>query len=164
MSWKPRWAAKIGGGITVSGLPQSQGEWQAYPWLSSQGFTYESPDEQALPRASRWSTAGWRREYLSKEATTWDQTVPFQQFLAGQSLFAANGNWQIALADSDATFEYGGSTACRRVRPGPSEAKVRASEPSRRTGARMAVPDSSTYYSAEGQSLQQSNPSARSGP
>src|SRR5690606_15379329 len=27
-------------GITLSALPQSQGEWQAYPWLSSAGFDY----------------------------------------------------------------------------------------------------------------------------
>jgi multiple sugar transport system substrate-binding protein len=93
-------------GITVSGLPQSQGEWQAYPWLSSQGFTYESPDEQALTEGFAMVNSWVEKGYLSKEATTWDQTVPFQQFLAGKSLFAANGNWQIALAESDATFEY----------------------------------------------------------
>lgn len=93
-------------GITVSGLPQSQGEWQAYPWLSSQGFTYESPDQQALTDGFAMVHDWVEKGYLSREATTWDQTVPFQQFLAGQSLFAANGNWQIALAESDATFEY----------------------------------------------------------
>lgn len=93
-------------GITLSGLPQSQGEWQAYPWLSSQGFTYENPDEQALTDGFAM-VAGWvEKGYLSKEATTWDQTVPFQEFLAGKSLFAANGNWQIAAAEADASFEY----------------------------------------------------------
>lgn len=69
-------------GITVSGLPQSQGEWQAYPWLSSQGFTYESPDEQALAEGFAMANGWVENGYLSKEATTWDQTVPFQQFLA----------------------------------------------------------------------------------
>ena len=93
-------------GITVSGLPQSQGEWQAYPWLSSQGFTYESPDEQALTDGFALARSWVEKGYLSQEATTWDQTVPFQQFLAGKSLFAANGNWQISLAESDASFEY----------------------------------------------------------
>lgn len=93
-------------GITLSGLPQSQGEWQAYPWLSSQGFSYESPDEQALTDGFAMVHDWVEKGYLSKEATTWDQTVPFQQFLAGESLFAANGNWQMGTAEADATFEY----------------------------------------------------------
>lgn len=100
-------AQEIGlAGITLSGLPQSQGEWQAYPWLSSQGFTYESPDEQALTAGFAMVNEWVEKGYLSREATTWDQTVPFQQFLAGESLFAANGNWQIAAAEADASFEY----------------------------------------------------------
>src|SRR5699024_7162225 len=36
------------GGITLTGLPNTQGEWQAYPWLTNAGFTYENLDEQAL--------------------------------------------------------------------------------------------------------------------
>ena len=44
--------------------------------------------------------------YLSREASTWDQTVPFQQFAAGASAFAVNGNWQIAAA-KEASFAYG---------------------------------------------------------
>lgn len=94
-------------GITMSGLPQSQGEWQAYPWLSNEGFTYESPDAAplgaALERISGWVEDG----YLSREVTTWDQTVPFQQFTSGGVAFAENGNWQMAAAESDADFEYG---------------------------------------------------------
>lgn len=94
-------------GITVSGLPQSQGEWQAYPWLTAEGFDYESPDaealEAALARARGWVERGW----LSQQATTWDQTVPFQEFTAGQTAFAENGNWQLGAAAADAGFEYG---------------------------------------------------------
>src|SRR5699024_8415183 len=61
-------AQEIGlAGITLSGLPQSQGEWQAYPWLSSHGFTYESPQEQPLTEAFAWvhawvSRAGCRKK------------------------------------------------------------------------------------------------------
>lgn len=139
-------------GITVSGLPQSQGEWQAYPWLSSQGFTYESPDEQALAEGFAMANGWVENGYLSKEATTWDQTVPFQQFLAGQSLFAANGNWQIALAESDATFEYA-------VVPLPvgETGQVYLGGEGQAVGAFSQNPElawqylTSTYYSAEGQ-------------
>jgi len=94
-------------GITLSGLPQSQGEWQAYPWISSEGFTYDDPQADALAaglsRVRGWVDNGW----LSQEAVTWDQTVPFQQFAAGRTAFAANGNWQMGTAASDADFEYG---------------------------------------------------------
>src|SRR5690625_132460 len=94
-------------GITLSALPQSQGEWQAYPWLSSEGFTYENLDEEALA-AGFARVRGWIEEgYLSQEAVTWDQTVPFQQFTAGEVAFAENGNWQIGAAEADADFEYG---------------------------------------------------------
>lgn len=95
------------GGITLSGLPNSQGEWQAYPILSEAGFNYESPDEAALTegleRVRGWVDEGW----LSQEAVNWDQTVPFQEFAAGNYAFALNGNWQQGTAAADADFEYG---------------------------------------------------------
>ncbi|MBO1752643.1 extracellular solute-binding protein [Actinotalea sp. BY-33] len=94
-------------GITLSALPQSQGEWQAYPWLSAEGFSYTDPDpetlEAGLARVRAWVDNGW----LSQEAVTWDQTVPFQQFASGDVAFAENGNWQLGTAASDADFEYG---------------------------------------------------------
>jgi multiple sugar transport system substrate-binding protein len=102
-------AAKEAGheGITLSGLPQSQGEWQAYPWLTSHGFDYSNPTEEDLA-AGLAMAHGWvEKGYLSKEATTWDQTVPFQQFTSGGVAFAANGNWQMGAAEADADFEYG---------------------------------------------------------
>jgi ABC-type glycerol-3-phosphate transport system substrate-binding protein len=139
-------------GITLSGLPQSQGEWQAYPWLSSQGFTYESPDEQALADGFAMVNDWVEKGYLSKEATTWDQTVPFQQFLAGEALFAANGNWQIAAAEADASFEY-------TVVPLPvgETGQVYLGGEGQAVGAFSQNPElawqylTSTYYSAEGQ-------------
>lgn len=95
------------GGITLSALPNSQGEWQGYPWLSSAGFTYDSPNETALADGlSR--IRGWVEDgYLTQEAVTWDQTVPFQQFATGKFAFAENGNWQMGTAASDAKFNYG---------------------------------------------------------
>ena len=94
-------------GITLSGLPQSQGEWQAYPWLSAEGVDDEHLDagalEAGLARVRGWVDNGW----LTQEAVTWDQTVPFQQFSAGGVAFAENGNWQIGAAEADAQFEYG---------------------------------------------------------
>jgi len=139
-------------GITLSGLPQSQGEWQAYPWLSSQGFTYDSPDEQALTDGFAMVNNWVEQGYLSKEATTWDQTVPFQQFLAGESLFAANGNWQIAAAEADASFEY-------TVVPLPvgETGQVYLGGEGQAVGAFSQNAElawqylTSTYYSAEGQ-------------
>jgi len=102
-------AAKAAGkqGITLSALPQSQGEWQAYPWLSAEGFTYKNRDQTAmtagLTRVHSWVDKG----YLSKAAVTWDQTVPFQQFTTGNVAFAENGNWQAGTAASSAKFKYG---------------------------------------------------------
>lgn len=102
-------AAKDAGyeGITLSALPQSQGEWQAYPWLTSQGFDYSSPNEEDLAAGLAMAHSWVEDGYLSKEATTWDQTVPFQQFTAGGVAFAENGNWQMGAAEADADFEYG---------------------------------------------------------
>ncbi|MFB7892820.1 extracellular solute-binding protein [Microbacterium sp. NPDC056044] len=93
-------------GITLTGKPGLESQWQGFPWFTSEGFSYG--DAQAEPMANTyamlqdWVDSG----YLSKEATTWDQTVPFQEFAAGSSLFAVNGNWQIAAAQ-EAAFEYG---------------------------------------------------------
>jgi multiple sugar transport system substrate-binding protein len=101
-------AAKKAGykGITLCGLPQGQGEWQAMPWISSTGFNYGNLDAKLLTAglslAKNWVDKG----YLSKEATTWDQTVPFQKFLVGDTLFAENGNWQAGSA-AGAKFKYG---------------------------------------------------------
>src|SRR5699024_7918690 len=97
--------------------------------------------------------ASWvEKGYLSKEATTWDQTVPFQEFLAGKSLFAANGNWQIAAAETDASFEY-------TVVPLPvgETGQVYLGGEGQAVGAFSQNAElawqylTSTYYSAEGQ-------------
>jgi multiple sugar transport system substrate-binding protein len=94
-------------GITITGLPNDQSEWQAYPWLTNAGFSYSHPTAASLESA--FATAqGWiNNGYLSKEAVTWDQTLPFQQFETGNVLFAENGDWQAGTAKVTAKFAYG---------------------------------------------------------
>jgi multiple sugar transport system substrate-binding protein len=94
-------------GITLCGLPQSQGEWQAYPWLSSAGFNYAHPTASALTSGLEVAQNWVKKGYLTAEATTYDQTVPFQKWAAGNVAFSENGNWQIATAKSTAKFSYG---------------------------------------------------------
>lgn len=139
-------------GITLSGLPNSQGEWQGYPWMSAYGFDYADP--QAAPLADAfsmiqdWTDSG----ALTTEAVTWDQTVPFQTFAAGNVAFAENGNWQMGTAASTAEFEYG-------VVPLPvgDTGKVYLGGEGEGIGAYSQNPDlawkylSETYFSTEGQ-------------
>jgi multiple sugar transport system substrate-binding protein len=102
-------AAKAKGytGMTLCGLPQGQGEWQAYPWLSAKGFTYGAADQTKLADGLAL-VRGWvDKGYVPQESVTWDQTVPFQKFAAGKVLFAENGNWQMGTAKTDAKFNYG---------------------------------------------------------
>src|SRR5690606_37442939 len=89
-------------GITLSGLPNSQGGWRAHPWLTAAGVDHANLDEAALAdglaRVRGWVEQGW----LTQEAVTWDQAVPFQTSAAGGVALAANGNWQMGTAASDA--------------------------------------------------------------
>jgi multiple sugar transport system substrate-binding protein len=142
------------GGITLSGLPQSQGEWQAYPWLSSFGFTYDKPEAAPLQKAFE-TIQGWTESgALTKEAVTWDQTVPFQTFAAGNVAFAENGNWQLGTAKSSAKFDYG-------VVPLPvgEDGGVYLGGEGEAIGAFSDNPDlawdylESTYFSADGQAI-----------
>lgn len=102
-------AAKDAGydGITLAGQPDVQGAFQAYPWLTGAGFDYADPQADALvdafTRVRGWVDNGW----LSPQVSTWDQNIPFTEFLTGQTLFAENGNWQLSALASDASFEYG---------------------------------------------------------
>ena len=139
-------------GITLSGLPNSQGEWQAYPWLTAAGFNVAKPSTGALT-AGFSTVADWvSKGYLSKESTTWDQTVPFQKFASGGVAFAENGNWQIATAKSTAKFNYG-------VVPLPlgSKGKVYLGGEGEGIGAFSKNQDlawkylQATYYSSKGQ-------------
>lgn len=94
------------GGITLTGIPNGQAEWQAYPWLTAFGWDYANPQRQPLVDAygliADWVDSG----KLSAEAVTWDQTVPMQEFVAGGIAFAENGNWQSGEA-ANANFQTG---------------------------------------------------------
>ncbi len=94
-------------GITLTGVPNGQSEWQAFPWMTAYGFDYADPQREPLVEAftqvQSWVSSG----ALSAEAVTWDQTVPFQVFAAGGVAFAENGNWQRGTAESTAEFTYG---------------------------------------------------------
>lgn len=141
-------------GITLSGLPQSQGEWQAYPWLSSFGFNYDKPEaaplEEAFSMIQSWTDSG----ALTRESVTWDQTVPFQTWAAGDVAFAENGNWQLGTARSDADFNYG-------VVPLPvgESGQVYLGGEGQSVGAFSKNPElawdylEQTYFSAEGQAI-----------
>jgi len=93
-------------GVTLTGKPGFESQWQGFPWFTSHGFSYGDP--QAKPMADTFQMLqDWvAKGYLSREASTWDQTVPFQQFASGASAFAVNGNWQIGAA-KEASFAYG---------------------------------------------------------
>ncbi len=93
--------------ITLTGKANSEGEWQAFPWLSRAGWDYAAPEQKPLQDAFSMVQDWTAKGYLTKEAATWDQTIPFQQFEAGNTAFAVNGNWQIASAKKDASFNYG---------------------------------------------------------
>lgn len=94
-------------GIVLAGQPDVQGAFQAYPWMTAEGFSYEDPTAEpivaAFQRGRDWVEKGW----LSQQAATWDQNVPFTQFTAGGIAFAENGNWQLTGLSEEAEFEWG---------------------------------------------------------
>ena len=94
-------------GITLTGVPNDQSEYQEYPWLTAEGFSWKHPTAASLEKA--YATAqGWVKSgALSKEVPTWDQTIPFEQWEQGSTLFAENGNWDVGEAKADAKFSYG---------------------------------------------------------
>ncbi len=93
-------------GLTLTGKPNDQGEWQAYPWLSGYGFSYGKPSAQALKGAFGFIQSWVRKGYVPQEAASWDQTEPFQRFMVGNVAFAENGNWQLGTIKG-AKFRYG---------------------------------------------------------
>lgn len=93
-------------GITLTGKPGLESQWQGFPWFTSNGFSYGDPQAGAMSKTYTMLQDWVAKGYLSKEASTWDQTVPFQQFASGASLFAVNGNWQVTAA-KEASFTYG---------------------------------------------------------
>lgn len=97
-----------------------------------------------------WTDSG----ALTRESVTWDQTVPFQTWAAGDVAFAENGNWQLGTARSDADFNYG-------VVPLPvgEGGQVYLGGEGQSVGAFSKNPElawdylEQTYFSAEGQAI-----------
>ena len=147
-------AAKDAGyqGITLSGDPTIQGAFQGYSWWTSEGFNFANPQQAdlaaAFSRVKDWVDKG----YLSPQVATWDQNVPFSEFLAGNVAFAQNGNWQISAARDEADFDF-------LVVPLPlsSTGKVYLGGESQSIGANSSNPDlawaflEETYLSRDGQ-------------
>jgi multiple sugar transport system substrate-binding protein len=69
-------------GVTLTGKPGLESQWQGFPWFTSHGFSYGDP--QAKPMADTFAMLqDWvAKGYLSPEAATWDQTpagtAPFE--------------------------------------------------------------------------------------
>lgn len=148
-------AAKEAGytGITLTGKPNAQGEWQAYPWLSAYGWDYGNPQVSSIEKAFS-TVASWvQNGYLPQIVVNWGQAEPFQDFLTGKVAFCENGNWQIGAAKSKAKFAYG-------IVPMPSgsqNAKVYLGGEQESIGAFSKIPNiaweylTKTYFSEAGQ-------------
>jgi len=140
-------------GITLTGKPNDQGEWQAYPWLSAYGWSYSDPSasaaQQAFGLVSSWAQKG----YLSRIVVTWEQTEPFQAFTVGDVAFTENGNWQLGTAKANARFNYG----VVPMPSGPQSAKVYLGGEAESIGAFSKNPAlawdylKGSYFSKEGQ-------------
>lgn len=141
-------------GITLTGMANGQGEWQALPWLTNFGFNYATPTAATATSAFSMIKDWVDKGYLSQQSSTWDQTVPFTTWAAGGVAFAENGNWQMGTAASTAKFKYG-------VVPMPLSAtgKVYLGGEAEGIGAFSKNPTlawqylQSTYFSKAGQTL-----------
>jgi multiple sugar transport system substrate-binding protein len=93
--------------LTITGRPDNQGDWTAWPWLTGYGFSYDNPDQaaaqQAFNLAAQWSSAG----YVSKDAVANGQSETFDRFTVGDVAFMQNGNWNIGNAKAQFKFRYG---------------------------------------------------------
>src|SRR5579859_415157 len=95
--------------IALTGQPTDQGDWTAYPWLTTYGFTYKNPDQTAIQNAFSL-VSGWARKgYLPKESVSWGQAETFTRWAQGDVAFMENGNWNIGPASRTIgnKFQYG---------------------------------------------------------
>lgn len=141
-------------GITLTGRANDQGEWQAYPWLTAYGWSYEDPQQEACEAAFSLPVSWVEGGALSPIVTTWEQVEPFQEFLGGNVAFTENGNWQLGAAQ-DAEFAYG----VVPMPQGPEGTEVYLGGEAAAIGAFSDNPDlaweylATTYFSEEGQLL-----------
>jgi multiple sugar transport system substrate-binding protein len=142
-------------GITLTGRPNDQGEWQAYPWLSAHGWTYEDPQQEACEASFALVTSWVDGGALSPIVSTWEQVEPFQAFLGGNVAFTENGNWQLGTAQESAQFNYG----VVPMPQGPQGTQVYLGGEAVAISTFSGDPDLAwaflevTYYSEEGQLL-----------
>ena len=95
--------------IALTGQPTDQGDWTAFPWLTSYGFTYKNPDQTAIQNTFEL-VSGWARKgYLPKESVSWGQAETFTRWAQGDVAFMENGNWNIGPAQRTVgnKFQYG---------------------------------------------------------
>jgi multiple sugar transport system substrate-binding protein len=78
-------------GVTLTGKPGLESQWQGFPWFTSHGFSYGDPE--AAPMADTYTMLqDWvAKGYLSKEAATWDQTKELAQEFLQDTFFSVNG-------------------------------------------------------------------------
>ncbi|PKQ26809.1 MAG: hypothetical protein CVT64_03740 [Actinobacteria bacterium HGW-Actinobacteria-4] len=140
-------------GITLTGVPGVESQWQGFPWFTSHGFSYGDPQATAMEDTFTMLQDWVAKGYLSAEASTWDQHTSFQHFLAGSAPFSVNGNWQVGAASE---VEFANSVA-----PLPLSANggVLLGGELQNIGAFSEHPDLArefvemTFFSAEGQLL-----------
>ncbi|MDE3076325.1 MAG: extracellular solute-binding protein [Chloroflexota bacterium] len=93
--------------MVLTGQNSDQGDWTAYPWLSTYGFSYKNPDQAAIQQAFTLVNEWARKAYLPKEVVNYGQAETFTRFAAGDVAFMENGNWNIGPAARKFKFKYG---------------------------------------------------------
>ncbi len=99
--------AKAGGNepFTTSGPPGSGGEFNAVPWLASNGWSYEEPGApgaaEVLGRLQKWRDA----KYFSPNDAS--GFVAEKNFATGKYAFAQGGNWNLGTFKKDLKFKWG---------------------------------------------------------
>lgn len=91
-------------GVTGVGMAGGAGEFNMLPWAVSKGWSFTDPTNEAmrdmLQQQERWVAEGWRS---ANDSTGF---VATDNFLAGDHLFAQDGNWQLSNYINNAPFEW----------------------------------------------------------
>jgi multiple sugar transport system substrate-binding protein len=133
--------------IALTGQPTDQGDWTAFPWLTSFGFTYKNPDQQAIQQAFELVNGWARNGYLPKESVQWGQAETFNRFAVGDVAFMENGNWNIgpAARNIGSKFQYGTAP----LPTGPKSQGIFLGGEALWTGGFTKVPDIAWAYMQE---------------
>ncbi len=91
--------------FTTAAPPGAGGEFNAVPWLASNGWTYEQPDAagaaEVLDRLQTWRDA----KYFSPNDAS--GFVAEKNFSTGKYAFAQGGNWNLGSFKTDLDFTWG---------------------------------------------------------